>query len=183
MAGKSIWSDAVIARLKSLHSDDMAFSKIAEILNREFKIKLSRNAAIGKARRLGLVTRKPQPNSVVTPRRPRVRRAMAYSAPRKSTLDLADEMLARDPVQDLPPDESTFAVTFDQLRDPHCRWPLGDPSTATFQYCGAEKMKEGPYCARHHRLAYHKHVRLTEDERLRRSHQARQNLGVQKLTA
>jgi GcrA cell cycle regulator len=34
-----------------------------------------------------------------------------------------------------------------------CRWPLGDPATAEFRYCGSPTAS-GPYCAYHGRLAY-----------------------------
>lgn len=184
--GASVWTEAMIARLKVLHSEDRPFSNIAEILSRDFHTKVSRNAAIGKAGRVGLVAKQKTSNVVVTRKR-RKRRPNGFAqkpqARQLSGLDLADQMLARDPVADLPTDESEFAVTFEQLRAPHCRWPLGDPDTAAFQYCGADKMQHGPYCARHHRLAYHKPVRVSEEERRRRTHQARQNLGIQKLTA
>jgi GcrA cell cycle regulator len=34
-----------------------------------------------------------------------------------------------------------------------CRWPLGDPATAEFRYCGSPA-PSGPYCAYHGGLAY-----------------------------
>jgi len=53
------WDDKVVERLKELwptHSGAI----VAEMINREFKLQLSRNAVIGKAERLGLA-RKPSP--------------------------------------------------------------------------------------------------------------------------
>jgi GcrA cell cycle regulator len=35
-----------------------------------------------------------------------------------------------------------------------CLWPLGDPGTAEFHFCGAAKGAEGPYCGEHRARAY-----------------------------
>lgn len=46
-----------------------------------------------------------------------------------------------------------------------CQWPIGDPSTSDFHFCGAKRMPARPYCAEHIQMAYH-----TEAKRpLRRS--------------
>ena|SRR6185369_13613768 len=36
-----------------------------------------------------------------------------------------------------------------QLTPRTCRWPIGDPKTEDFQFCGKLKEGKGPYCARH----------------------------------
>jgi GcrA cell cycle regulator len=35
-----------------------------------------------------------------------------------------------------------------------CKWPIGDPATAEFTFCGRRSGDEGPYCVEHARLAY-----------------------------
>jgi GcrA cell cycle regulator len=35
-----------------------------------------------------------------------------------------------------------------------CKWPIGDPSTADFTFCGRRASPERPYCVDHARLAY-----------------------------
>jgi GcrA cell cycle regulator len=35
-----------------------------------------------------------------------------------------------------------------------CKWPIGDPSTADFGFCGRRAPPEGPYCVEHARVAY-----------------------------
>jgi GcrA cell cycle regulator len=35
-----------------------------------------------------------------------------------------------------------------------CCWPLGDPGTAEFRFCGGEALPSKPYCAEHAALAY-----------------------------
>src|SRR3954464_7351346 len=68
----------------------------------------------------------------------------------------------------LPPDQSSFAVTFEELRNPHCRWPIGEQRP--FKYCGAPHVEGGSFCRRHHAIAYQPAVRVSPEERQRRSH-------------
>lgn len=35
-----------------------------------------------------------------------------------------------------------------------CQWPIGDPATSDFHFCGAERIPTRPYCAEHFQLAY-----------------------------
>ena len=35
-----------------------------------------------------------------------------------------------------------------------CKWPIGDPSTDSFTFCGRRAEAEGPYCVNHARIAY-----------------------------
>ncbi|WP_264986216.1 GcrA family cell cycle regulator, partial [Novacetimonas hansenii] len=35
-----------------------------------------------------------------------------------------------------------------------CCWPLGDPGTPGFHFCGATPLPGKPYCAEHAQLAY-----------------------------
>jgi hypothetical protein len=45
-------------------------------------------------------------------------------------------------------------------------WPIGDPSTAEFRFCGVARTLDRPYCAEHVALAYQKvqkrHTPLTQ---------------------
>jgi GcrA cell cycle regulator len=36
-----------------------------------------------------------------------------------------------------------------ELTDDTCRWPVGDPSTVDFFFCGAQPLPDKPYCAAH----------------------------------
>jgi GcrA cell cycle regulator len=44
-------------------------------------------------------------------------------------------------------------VTIVELKEAMCRWPLGDPTSAEFRYCGSPT-HAGPYCRYHGGLAY-----------------------------
>ena len=60
----------------------------------------------------------------------------------------------------------TATVTIMELRDSMCRWPVGDPSSAEFRYCGGKApIGEGPYCSFHSRMAY----QPSQDRRARKS--------------
>jgi len=45
-------------------------------------------------------------------------------------------------------------VTIMELREAMCRWPLGDPATPEFRYCGAQAIMGLPYCPYHAQVAY-----------------------------
>lgn len=133
------WTDERIEQLKPLWLSGMSAAQCADRLG------VSRNAIIGKVTRLGLC--RPARTSLV--------RLTNRMRKRPMPLEVAEELLA-DGVTDLPPDQSEFAVPFMDVKHEQCRWPLGDPRSASFMVCGAGKMQESPYCARHHRIAYHK---------------------------
>lgn len=57
-----------------------------------------------------------------------------------------------------PPPEN--AITIEELTMGRCHWPLGDPKTQEFRYCGAgtsdagSRQRERYYCDAHHAIAY-----------------------------
>jgi GcrA cell cycle regulator len=55
-------------------------------------------------------------------------------------------------------------VTIMELREGVCRWPLGDPTSPDFRYCGARAVEGLPYCSHHAQIAYQPSV---ERKRLR----------------
>jgi GcrA cell cycle regulator len=173
------WTEERVERLKKLWSDGLSASQIAADLAGG----VTRNAVIGKVHRLGLSGRG-KPSGAGTPR-PRKAAPRAPSAPttfdqlrRRSATALAP---ARAPLpeaevayQPLPVEEVVIPmserVTIMELRDSMCRWPLGDPSTAEFRFCGARAGTAGPYCGYHAQLAYQPAVdRRRQDRRLARA--------------
>jgi GcrA cell cycle regulator len=42
-----------------------------------------------------------------------------------------------------------------QLTEQTCKWPIGDPLTADFFFCGGHSEEGKPYCEFHSRRAYH----------------------------
>ncbi|MBB6260531.1 GcrA cell cycle regulator [Paenochrobactrum gallinarii] len=45
-------------------------------------------------------------------------------------------------------------LTLLQLTERTCKWPLGDPLSEEFHFCGHESGESSPYCAYHAKLAY-----------------------------
>ena len=41
-----------------------------------------------------------------------------------------------------------------ELNEATCHWPVGDPSSPDFFFCGGKALSSLPYCAHHSRIAY-----------------------------
>jgi GcrA cell cycle regulator len=41
-----------------------------------------------------------------------------------------------------------------ELNEDTCRWPIGDPATPEFFFCGGKPLTGLPYCSYHSRAAY-----------------------------
>jgi hypothetical protein len=52
----------------------------------------------------------------------------------------------RTEIREIPRSKSN--VTFLELEPHHCRYPIGDPKTKEFRFCGALRLDDKPYCAR-----------------------------------
>jgi GcrA cell cycle regulator len=174
------WTDERIEQLKQHWTEGKSASQIASLLGNG----ISRNAVIGKVHRLGLAGRAKSPNSGGSrPRHPapspaarRVPAPRLISASPRMTrgataLAIVPEALAEAESQVL---ESvvvpmSLRVTIIELKEAMCRWPLGDPTSSEFRYCGSP-VASGPYCAYHGGLAYQPaQERRRDRDRLRRS--------------
>jgi GcrA cell cycle regulator len=153
------WTDERVDLLRRLWNDGLSASQVAA----ELGPGITRNAVIGKIHRLGLAERAKTPNA----QRPRAAKpsrqhpsprgqgptvmgnvALAF-APRPLTAP-APRLMAEEVV--VPISER---VTLMELREAMCRWPIGDPTTSEFRFCGAKSPDgQGPYCSHHARLAY-----------------------------
>ncbi|QEO16951.1 GcrA family cell cycle regulator [Acetobacter vaccinii] len=62
-----------------------------------------------------------------------------------------------------PKSKATFSTISDpepqKRRGPSCCWPIGDPGTPGFHFCGAQPLPGKPYCEEHAQIAY---VRLRD---------------------
>jgi GcrA cell cycle regulator len=174
------WTDEIVEQLKQHWMDGKSASQIAGLLGNG----LTRNAIIGKVHRLGLAGRAKTPSlGVSRPRRPappppahRVAGPrLGSSAPRMmrgaTALAIAPEALT-----EIEPPEfesvvvpMSLRVTIVELKESMCRWPLGDPATSEFRYCGSPTAS-GPYCAYHGGLAYQPvQERRRDRDRVRRT--------------
>ena len=168
------WTDERIELLRQHWTEGKSASQIASLLGHG----LTRNAVIGKVHRLGLagrakspVSSAPRPRQAPVQQRPQAVRPPAVqprlvqgaTALAVAPAPIEEEAEALDSVV-LP---MSLRVTIVELRETMCRWPLGDPTSPDFRYCGSAS-QDGPYCAHHNRLAYQPaHDRRRERERTR----------------
>lgn len=144
------WTEDRVGALKKLWLEGQSASQIAKALGGG----VTRNAVIGKVHRLGLSGRAApsQPaRTTFRPARPRPP-AAAPSAPRRIEAVQprpAPQPAPRpEPMPDLP-----GTATVMTLGSHMCKWPIGDPSSAEFSFCG-RRASEGVYCVEHARVAY-----------------------------
>ena len=138
------WTDERVELLKKLWLEGLSASQIAKQLGG-----VTRNAVIGKVHRLGLSGRatpsQPSRTSFKTPRPPR---PISHSTPRR----------LEPRSQPMPPPvyfvEEPGSATVLTLGAHMCKWPIGDPATDSFTFCGRRSDGDGPYCVNHARIAY-----------------------------
>jgi GcrA cell cycle regulator len=150
-----MWTDERVELLKRLWSEGLSASQIAGRLG-----SVTRNAVIGKVHRLGLSGR--ATTSRMKSHRPRTRMAnvkrpvkqrfaqTGNPAVRALYLD-AETYVAPAEEIEIPEAERK---TIQTLSDCSCRWPIGDPQTAEFHFCGRTKVPLLPYCEVHARRAF-----------------------------
>ena len=164
------WTEERIEVLTKLWSEGLSASQIAAELGPD----VSRNAVISKAHRLGVphdaakVPSEPKPPK--PPRRPTPPAAAVPatpqdppSAPVAESQPPAAQPARTSPAQAVVLPRST-GVTIMELREAVCRFPLGDPTTPEFRYCGTQASTSLPYCGHHAQIAY---VPAAERKRLR----------------
>ncbi|OAG73353.1 GcrA cell cycle regulator [Gluconobacter japonicus] len=67
---------------------------------------------------------------------------------------VAPEPRVPPPVRPAPPPRFTASIDRPARRGPSCCWPIGDPGTPGFHFCGATPLPGKPYCAEHAAIAY-----------------------------
>ncbi len=137
--GGGAWTEKpeLVERLKQMVATGLSFGKIARVLGNG----LSRNACIGKARRLGFVT-------MIKPGQPRPPKSERQVKPRETKAPSLP-MSAEPPLDPL-------RIPMMALEYSHCRWPLWshDASGAPdYPHCGLPK-SIGSYCSRHADIAF-----------------------------
>ena len=170
------WTDERVELLRQLWLDGKSASQISTQLGHG----VTRNAVIGKVHRLGLAGRAKAPSSAAAPRAasaPRMPPRPASSSARTAVRGATALALAAEPTLETRPvfqEEDvvvpmSLRVTIIELKEAMCRWPLGDPASPEFRYCGSPSTS-GPYCVHHGKLAYQPvQDRRRERERERRA--------------
>jgi len=149
------WTDERVELLKKLWSEGLSASQIAGRLGG-----VTRNAVIGKVHRLGLSGR--ATTSRVKSHRPRKRNPNAIKRPARARFPTAGNPAVRElysgeryipAVEEIDIPEAQ-RKTIQSLEACSCRWPVGDPQTPDFYFCGGKAVPGLPYCEHHARRAF-----------------------------
>lgn len=141
-------TEATIERIREMTAAGDSYSKIAAAMG------FTRNQVIGIRHRAGI-------QSIATTPVGRKRRA---AMPRvQPVIEVVD---------DHEPPTRRFSIN--QLTSVTCRWPHGDPKSASFNYCGHDTKPDSAYCPHHHRRA----CGADAEQIARAANRIMRNLGV-----
>ncbi len=141
------WTDERVETLKKLWAEGLSAAQIANKIGG-----VTRNAVIGKVHRLGLSGR-------ATPAKPQ--RGCAPAPVEKG--EDAPAKAPREEVKSVIPEpdfiaplvlESGDAATVATIANNMCKWPIGDPASDDFHFCGQPTLSGKSYCAYHARMAF-----------------------------
>ena len=159
------WTSERVELLTKLWGDGLSASQIAAELGG-----VTRNAVIGKVHRLGLSGRaKTSVSSAPKSRKAPARQsAVDTAAPQTSPTvtprsvgatalkaDIAAAPQAKPeqkPVAEVVPIAKRATIL--TLTERTCKWPIGDPTSDDFHFCGHASQAGMPYCPYHCRMAY-----------------------------
>jgi hypothetical protein len=158
------WTDEASDLLRQYHAEGRTFTEIAALINAATRLGLTtRNACIGRAHRMGLVSdnlgtqgaRKLAARGITVAPKPVVRAKQKprvkvpphpFEPKRKPMAEQVAEIVFLAPAGGL---------TFMQQKDGFCRWPLtAETDFASFRVCGCLCKMTQPYCDEHTARAY-----------------------------
>lgn len=171
------WTNERVEILTKMWAEGNSASQIAKELGG-----VTRNAVIGKVHRLGLSNRattstsnksesktksspkssskaqrkaqkidatEPKPNNVTSLRR-QIIPAGQPLPPQPSANEISPEALAR--VSEIEKQAKKLSLL--ELTERTCKWPVGDPATEEFWFCGLATQSGKPYCEAHVGVAF-----------------------------
>ncbi|MFY9288742.1 MAG: GcrA family cell cycle regulator [Alphaproteobacteria bacterium] len=154
------WTEQKIQALKEMWGHGYSASEIAKHLGG-----LTRNAVIGKAHRLKLSSR-PSPIKREDENSPGIsieNPMPAMKSPRKRVMlrplpvvptPSSVKPAPKEAFRGLDSIKRTEGIAVTKAGDRHCRWPVGDPRSPDFRFCGCNAYEGMPYCIDHARVAY-----------------------------
>jgi GcrA cell cycle regulator len=147
------WTEERVELLKKLWSDGLSASRIAAQLGG-----VTRNAVIGKVHRLRLSGRGKSPSAVAS----RTASSSSHMVRTSRASIRGNTALAHvyDYDAEVTPKQIENIIPIGQrcslleLTEQNCHWPIGDPGSGDFVFCGGNSVPGAPYCAYHRRIAY-----------------------------
>ncbi|MDD3288008.1 MAG: GcrA family cell cycle regulator [Alphaproteobacteria bacterium] len=159
------WTEQQIQALKKMWGNGFSASDIAKQLGGG----LTRNAVIGKAHRLKLSSR---PLSVkqedgaavavatanammnITRVSNNKKRVMLRPLPPVQTPRTTPQAMVKEALRPIDSVKRAEGIAVTKAGERHCRWPIGDPRSPEFRFCGCASHEGLPYCVEHARIAY-----------------------------
>jgi len=160
------WTDERVELLRKLWSDGLSASQIAAELGG-----ITRNAVIGKVHRLGLSGRAKSTSSAAP--RPRKARTASHMLRIGRPAIRGNTALAHAYEIDAEPEPELIDNIIPigqrrgilELNEQTCHWPVGDPGSDEFFFCGGPTLAGLPYCSYHSRVAYQPAADRRRDKR------------------
>jgi len=150
------WTPQLTARFRHLIAHGVSYAEIAKALSLEFHVRLTKNACVGKGRRLRVPLRKPprkrlclKRNAPRNPEQRNPRPSAARSLPRPRKRKLRAHPLRRRKRRE--PQNRLRDLPLIALLPTSCRWPTGH--SAPFTFCGDNKVEGSSYCLKHTLIA------------------------------
>lgn len=154
-----VWTDEKVKLLVQYWEAGQSITQIGKQLG------MTRNAVVGKAHRIGLAKRASPIMRADKPAQPRAAASgggsggdvhRAPPAPRAPIQVKEDAATPHAPHQHVPQAQLTAAMlaALTPSTGPRCKWPIGDPKTAEFDFCTHVALPGKPYCAAHCAAAY-----------------------------
>jgi hypothetical protein len=159
----ALHGEKIVERLKELFSAGGSCAQIAAVLSTDFQTRVTRNAVIGKASRLGLQSTRPpgyeftsRERNSRAKREPRVVNRLRKSGSANNlrliqTIESAEVRRIR--AADVVPKH----ITFDELTPSTCHYPFGE---GPFTFCGCDAVEGKPYCEPHQLLTHSAHFNI-----------------------
>jgi GcrA cell cycle regulator len=151
------WNDTTKARPRQLWDEGLSTAEIGRRLG------TTKNAVVGKAHYLDLPGRpspiRPRADHAPAPRPRRAKGQTLAPLPALEASTVTEKPATANgaapavPV-DLPSRPSPRQTQFRTGAKRTCCWPIGEPGTSRFGFCGAEVTTSKPYCDEHSKLAY-----------------------------
>ena len=168
------WTDERVEQLKKMWGEGQSASQIAKELGG-----VTRNAVIGKVHRLGLSNRagaapaktakeKPAAKAEAAPAKPGAAEATpaarpAQSPARKQIIPAGQPLPPQPSANEISPEalasvreveKKSKKISLMELTERTCKWPVGDPATDDFWFCGLPVQQGKPYCEAHVGVAF-----------------------------
>ena len=179
-----VWTDEKVEQLKKLWFQQYTACQIAEliggvtrnaVIGKAYRLKLKKPPLKKPAKeteKKASKKKKPAepavraPERIVTVAPPMTKIEVRKNAPRpfKKPVLVAGQPLPPQPsINEVSPEElenvkevekTSLKISLMDLTERTCKWPIGDPATSDFWFCGLPSLQGKPYCQAHERIAY-----------------------------